>query len=290
MSSSTQTMETYSRKSNLSFAETQLLSVYYPSLDSKVPSKDDKCVFIERQDRSPNHSHRTSHTKSTQTTPLTSHGSTLLIDGGSPSSSYIKLHSGTQRLPDNYSSLTNDSFEQTRYSYEEYLVPVQDRSSWPPVPDEVIQPELENTRPSRVQFAENLVEVIPISAQPSLTEDQESLPPPPPPPAVRPRTSVNQSSWIKNHMEKTEVEVNSTTNRVQKLRSFFELPVKHTVELKVQVNDPTVHRAKPARVIDVTKFPFDLQQIETIVDKTIINLDDIGCYLSVSYFFELENH
>lgn len=289
LSSSTQTMETYSKKSNPSFAETQLLSVYYPSLNPKVSSKDDKCVLIERQDRSPNNSNRTSLTKSTQTVPLTSQGSTLLIDGNSPSNSYIKLHSGTQRLPDNYSSLTNESIEQTRYSYEEYIVPFREKStdnqqtrvsSWPPVPDEVMQMELENTRPSRVQFAENLVEIIPVSAQTSLTEDQS----PPPPPAVRPRTSVNnQSSWIKTHMEHTEVEINSKSNRVEKLRSLFEQPIKHKVELRVQINDPTVHRAKPARVIDETKFPFDLQQIETIIEKTIINLDDIGQYLSVRF-------
>ncbi len=341
----TQTREeiplTISSKSVPSFAETQLLSVYYPSLNPKNPSNNDQCIFVEQQDRQPIR-YRTTYdpsasSKSTQTLPLSTQGSTLIIDGKSNGGQYLKLHSGSQQLSNNFSddssSLSNELVEQSRYTYEEFIVNVKEEqtrtsssssssvttviaqneeldsenslstnqriSSWPPVPDDL---DNEQKRPSRVQFAEKLVHVIPVSATNSLTEQQ-----PVSPPAVLPRTQVNdlhspinQSKWMKTHMDNSDIPSSSKSNRVNTLRSLFEQqsttlnntirttepeekPSKHGVEIRFRVNDPTLHHAEPAKVISSSTTPFTLDQIQQITGKQFKNFDQIGRYLSVNF-------
>lgn len=137
---STQTMQNVpliSSKSVPSFADTQVLSVYYPTQAQIQPSSSDKCISFEQQDRQPVH-YRLSYdplslTKSTQTsppsTPLTTHSSTLIINGGDKRNlnyaQRVKIHSGTQNISDeilNQTSLPNELVEESNYSYEEYIV------------------------------------------------------------------------------------------------------------------------------------------------------------------------
>ena len=326
-------------KSVPSFAETQLLSVYYPSQDPKNPPAIDQRIFADQQDRQPTRLRTaynpTAPSKATQTAPLSTHGSTLIVDGKSDPGQYLKIHSGTQHLSDDLPSMPNELTEQSRYSYEEYFVNVKndpprtsssssssvttviaqnrDRdsesslitnprtSSWPPAPDSL---EQEEQRPSRVQFAENLVHVIPISVTNSLTETPVS------PPPVAPRTtindsthSVNQSKWVKTHMDNADQQTSSKPTHVNTLRSFFEQqstlnstlanavqttesdekPSKHGVEIRLRVNDPHIHHAEPAKVIPAssTRAPFTLEQIEQIAGKRFENFDRVGRYLSV---------
>ena len=341
-------------KSVPSFAETQLLSVYYPSQDPKNPSPKDPRIFVDQQDREPTRFRAaynpSTPSKSTQTAPLSTHGSTLIVDGKSDSGQYLKIHSGTQHLSDDLPSLPNELIEQSRYSYEEYYVNVKKdpprtsssssssvttviaqndgrdsesslttnprTSSWPPAPESLEQGE---PRPSRVQFAENLVRVIPLSVTNSLTETPVS------PPPVAPRTTINdstqpinQSKWVKTHMENSDQQAGAKSTRVNALRSVFEQqstissastnsvrtvdsdekPSKHGVEIRLRVNDPHIHHAEPAKVIPsppppppppppsstiTTKAgPFTLEQIQQITGKQFQNFDHIGRYLSVN--------
>jgi hypothetical protein len=336
-------------KSIPSFAETQLLSVYYPSQNPKNPSTNDKCIFVEQQDRQPIR-YRTAYdrsapSKSTQTLPLSTQGSTLIVDGNSGHEQYLKLHSGTQHLsnhfPDDSNSLSNELIEQSRYTYEEFIVNVQENptrtsssssssvttviaqneeldsennlstnqriSGWPPVPDDL---DNEQKRPSRVQFAEKLVHVIPVSTTNSLTEVPVS------PPAVLPRTNVNdphhpinQSKWMKTHMDNSDIPSSPKPNRVNTLRSLFEQqsthsttlnntiqtteseekPSKHGVEIRFRVNEPNIHHAEPAKVIPSSTNPFTLEQIQQITGKQLKNFDQIGRYLSVNFFIMKKN-
>jgi hypothetical protein len=395
-STHTQTLENIQSslptKSIPSFAETQLLSVYYPSQNPKNPSKDDKCIFIEQQDRQPIRYRTTydpsSSAKSTQTSLPSTHSSTLIID---ENDQYLKIHSTNQRLSTNFNheySLSNERIDQSKYSYEEYNTnlnknqsrtssssssssvttviaqneeldsdqtshltfddintqsstsstltnqeqPISNNnqriSSWPPVPEEIslISNQHENDeqkRSTRVQFAEQLIHVIPPSTTNSLEEESLS------PPAIIPRTNINdsvnhpinQSKWIKTHMDNSDIQTNSTSNRVDTLRSLFEQqnthmnsstsqirriepeekPSKHGVEIRFRVNDPnasTIYHAEPAKVLPHTEkssiiipqeeqqsnSPFKLDQIRQITGKPLKNLDEIGHYLPVNFF------
>lgn len=330
-------------KSVPSFAETQLLSVYYPSKDPKNPSPNDPRIFVDQQDRQPTRFrgayNPVSPSKSTQTAPLSTHGSTLIMDGKSDSGQYLKIHSGTQHLSDDVPSLPNELVEQSTYSYEEYYVNVKKdpprtsssssssvttviaqnnerdsesslttnprTSSWPPAPESL---EHEETRPSRVQFAEDLVRVIPLSETPAS------------PPPVAPRTTINdssqpinQSKWIKTHMENADQQAAIKSTRVNTLRSRFEQqstvsstsangvrtvdsdekPSKHGVEIRLRINDPHIHHAEPAKIIpsplpppppppsSTKATPFTLEQIQQITGKQYQSFDHIGRYLSV---------
>jgi hypothetical protein len=362
-------------KSIPSFAETQLLSVYYPSQNPKTSSNDDKCVFIEQQDRQPIRSRLkydpSSSTKSTQTSPsstsLSTQGSTLIVDGNEEKNSkydqYLKIHSGSQHSSTNFNDEypSDELIEQSKYSYEEYIVNLNENqtrtpsssssssvttviaqneelnseineekpqriSSWPPVPDEILfqNENDEQKRPSRVQFSEQLVHVIPASTTNSLNE--ESLTPP----AIIPRKNlndidsrypINQSKWIKTHMDNKDIKTSTTSSRVETLRSFFEQsstlnspinqnqrfepeekPSKHGVEIRFRVNDPStsnIYHAEPAKVLQHTEkssisipqstSPFNLDQIRQITGKQLKNLDDIGHYLSVNFFLKKKN-
>ncbi len=375
-----QNPSSFRSKSVPSFAETQLLSVYYPSQNPKNPSTNDKCIFVEQQDRQPIR-YRTKYdpsasTKSTQTsppsTPLSTYGSTLIIDRNKQIKSnyeqHLKIHSGSQNLSNNIQdehALPNELIEESRYSYEEYIVhldkkkprtasssssssvttviaqnekPNQRISSWPPVPDDIIPIDNdEQKRSSRVQFAEQIVHVIP----PSTTNSEDSITPPP----VIPRTiingknsstggvdpclvhdklqrldyhPINQSKWVKTHMNNSEVQTNSPTNRVDALRSIFEQqtsrssdsstlnsptnqirrtepeekPSKHGVEIRFRVNDKkssSIHHAEPAKVIQHSTKQEEhspsskLDQIRQITGKQIKSLDDVGHYLQVIF-------
>ncbi|CAF4196268.1 unnamed protein product [Rotaria sp. Silwood2] len=124
----------YPSKSIPSFAETQLLSVYYPSKNSSNLSNNDKCIFFEQQNRQPIR-YRTTYeplslTKSTQTSPslipLSTHSSTLIIHGNNPNyKQHLKIHSGNQNLSNDFIneySSPKELIEDSNYSYEEYIV------------------------------------------------------------------------------------------------------------------------------------------------------------------------
>jgi hypothetical protein len=141
-------------KSIPSFAETQLLSVYYLNrniVNQPVGSTNqDSCVFIEQQERQPIRFRATydplASTRSTQTSPpsalkqLSTHGSTLIFDANqqpldSNNRLYeqrLKIHSGSQRLANNPSLIDqtdellspSELVEESRFSYEEYIIHV----------------------------------------------------------------------------------------------------------------------------------------------------------------------
>ena len=147
--------QTFQSKSIPSFAETQLLSVYYLNqniINQPIGSVNkDSCIFIEQQQRKPIRYSATydpsASAKSTQTSPplalqhLSTHGSTLIVDANSQQTldlnnqlyeQRLKIHSGSQRLA-NSSSLINQTdellspselVEESRYSYEEYIIHV----------------------------------------------------------------------------------------------------------------------------------------------------------------------
>jgi hypothetical protein len=354
-----ESQSSFPTKSIPSFAETQLLSVYYPSQNPPNPSVNDKCIFVEQQDRQPVRHRSTydplSSTKSTQTLPLSTYGSTLIINTNKPMKSdyqqYVKIHSGSQNLsnniPDDHSS-PNELIEESRHSYEEYIVHLDTKqnrtsssssssvttviaqneeldsdhtshlsfepintqsstsststnhekavinnnqriSSWPPIPD---GNQYENDEEKRVQFAEQLIRVIPPSITNSLSED--SVTPPPVLPrseknGVNPRLvhdqlqrldyhPINQSKWIKTHLNNSEIQTNTISSRVDTLRSIFEQQnsrssdsstlnspthqirriepeeksSKHGDEIRFRIKDKnssSIHYAEPAKII-----------------------------------------
>ncbi|CAF4930471.1 unnamed protein product, partial [Rotaria socialis] len=112
----------------------------------------DSCIFIEQQERKPvrySASYDPSaSTRSTQTSPLlalkqlSTYGSTLIVDSSQQSigtnnrlyEQRLKIHSGSQRLANNLAlisetdipSSSSELVEESRYSYEEYLIHVDD--------------------------------------------------------------------------------------------------------------------------------------------------------------------
>lgn len=151
--------QSFHSKSVPSFAETQLLSIYY--LNHNITNQPigstkyrDSCVFIEQQERKPVRYSATydpsASTKSTQTSPLSllalkqlsTHGSTLVVSSnqepvGKNNRLYeqrLKIHSGSQRLANNPSLISetdislspSELVEESRYSYEEYIIHVDD--------------------------------------------------------------------------------------------------------------------------------------------------------------------
>lgn len=141
-------------KSSRSFADTQLLSIYY--LNRNITNQpvgqtnQDSCIFVEQQERQPIRFSATydpsASVKSTQTSPplslrqLSTHGSTLIVDGNQQTldsnnrlyEQRLKIHSGSQRLANNPSSLDqtdelvspSELVEESRFSYEEYIIHV----------------------------------------------------------------------------------------------------------------------------------------------------------------------
>ncbi|CAF1041328.1 unnamed protein product [Adineta ricciae] len=413
--SETQTAEKNSTpKSVPSFAETQLLSVYYPSLDPKNPSTNDKCIFVEQQDRQPIRYRAAydplSSSRSTQTSPsLSTYGSTLIIDRNQSTDvkydQHVKIHSGSQNLPDTIhdrNALPSELLEESKYSYEEYIVHVErernrtpssssssvttviaqngevdsDRtsnlsfevrnnptlvtstpikqenqrvSSWPPVPDDIMSLDVqyendEAKRSGRVQFAEQLIHVIPPSTTTSLSDESTT------PPAIIPRTNIkeqtksvntdpqpvedqlqrqdyrpiNQSKWVKTQLDRSETQTNTTSHRVDTLRSMFEQqssrssdsstissptsqsrrkepderPSRQGDEIRFRVKDKNsfgIHHAEPAKIIQYTITPsainkqvdlLPLQQIRQITGKQLKSLDDAGHYLQDGYTWQ----
>ncbi|CAF1354230.1 unnamed protein product [Rotaria magnacalcarata] len=380
----------YHSKTVPSFAETQLLSIYY--LNRNITNQPigganrDSCIFIEQQERKPvrySASYDPSaSTRSTQTSPLlalkqlSTYGSTLIVDSsqqsiGTNSRLYeqrLKIHSGSQRLANNLALIsetdiplsTSELVEESRYSYEEYLIHVDDNqeqkklissstptstssvttiiaqqsplqpslspsklagkkmfhpeefdsdrtsrlsgddinthssassmsgsftnhdwpttgannssnpsnnypivntrqtisnqttriSSWPPAPNDeppvdtpfetsfILDESDEQRRPSRVQFAEQLVRVIPPSATNSLSEESTAAVTPPPPttttrttmttassaPAITPRTSTSRPYSLEKHgqnndmdMEEDDTTTTTTTSSNQEV-------------------------------------------------------------------------
>ncbi|CAF3645863.1 unnamed protein product [Rotaria sordida] len=131
-------------KSIPSFAETQLISVYYPSQNPTNLLNNDKCIFIEQQYRQPIHCHRKydplSLTKSTQTspllTPLSTHSSTLIIYGNEKfDPNYkqrFKIYSGNQNLSNDFNNeytSSNELIEDSNYTYEEYILNLDEKQS-----------------------------------------------------------------------------------------------------------------------------------------------------------------
>ena len=146
--------QSFHSKSIPSFAETQLLSVYY--LNRNITNQpvgstnQDSCVFIEQQERQPIRFRATydpsASTRSTQTSPplalkqLSTHGSTLIVDANQQTldsnnqlyEQRLKIHSGSQRLANNPSLIDqtdellspSELVEESRFSYEEYIIHV----------------------------------------------------------------------------------------------------------------------------------------------------------------------
>ena len=139
-------------------------------------------------------------------------------------------------------------------------------SSWPPIPDEILRRDESpsssiskesnsQSRPSRVQFAEQLIRVIPASATNSLTN--ESLPMtsvPPGRPVEEPSNAasrfvreqlppldhppINQSRWVQDRMDRSETR--NAVGRVGALRSVFEQPGNRSSDSST-VSSPTGH-------------------------------------------------
>ncbi|CAF0980893.1 unnamed protein product [Rotaria sp. Silwood1] len=366
----TQNIETlYPSKSIPSFAETQLLSIYYPSKNSKNVSTNDKCIFFEQQNRQPIR-YRTTYdplslTKSTQTSPLliplSTHSSTLIIHGNNSNyKQHVKIHSGNQNLSNDFTNdkylLPNQLIEDSNYSYEEYVINYDEKqnepllssssssssvatvipqtnefqissnnqriSSWPPVPDDIlpIDNQYENDKEkhlSHVQFTENLNHMIPnINEKKQLTDINsyhvtEQL-------QQFDYHPINKSKSIEIHTNKSDNQINITTNHVNTLRTLFEQenksssivtnPIKQIQKIEPKenlskygteirfhtkdYNTLTMHHAEPVQIIqqrinssmsntkdDQLKPPFKLDQIRQITGKSITNLNDIGHYL-----------
>jgi hypothetical protein len=191
--------QSFNSKSIPSFAETQLLSVYYLNRNiSNQPvgrANQDSCIFIEQQERQPIRFRATydplAFTKSTQTSPpaslkqLSTHGSTLIIDAnqqpiGTNNRLYeqrLKIHSGSQRLANN-SSLNSETdellspselVEESRYSYEEYIIHVDNNQEQQQQQQILLQKQTSSSSPTSTSSVTTII------AQPS-------SPPPPPPP------------------------------------------------------------------------------------------------------------
>jgi hypothetical protein len=156
--------QAYQSKSIPSFADTQLLSIYYLNRNKPNPAAaQDTCVFVEQQERQPRRFRATydssASNKFTQTSPpisiqhLSTHGSTIVVDANQQLNSSntnnqlyeqrLKIHSGSQRLAHS-SSLTSDNnneiqspselVEESRYSYEEYIIHVGDNNQEQSIP------------------------------------------------------------------------------------------------------------------------------------------------------------
>ena len=192
--------QSFQSKSVPSFAETQLLSVYY--LNRNITNQpvgstnQDSCVFVEQQERQPIRFRATydpsASTRSTQTSPplplrqLSTHGSTLIVDANqqylnSNNQLYeqrLRIHSGSQRLANNPALIDqideplspSELVEESRYSYEEYIIHVGN--------------DQEQKKQASSSSATSTSSVTTIIAQPSsqsppptLTPVPESLPP-----------------------------------------------------------------------------------------------------------------
>ena len=202
----TSNAQTFQSKSIPSFAETQLLSVYYLNRNAANQSSNhDDCIFVEQQERHPVRFRATydptASTKSTQTSPppslkhLSTYGSTLIVDANQQSTSTdnrlyeqrLKIYSGSQRLTNNPSlhNSHNDDFispselvEESRYSYEEYILHVDDNQ----------QPILPKPPPSPSPTTTSSVTTIvaqPSSASPTLPLASPPVPPLRPPVPTR---------------------------------------------------------------------------------------------------------
>ncbi|CAF4949128.1 unnamed protein product, partial [Rotaria socialis] len=164
-------------------------------------------------------------------------------------------------------------------------------SSWPPVPDDVVAIDVqyendEKIRLSQSQVSDRSARVIPILVTSNLIEKtnvtsnnlpristNEKNP-------LTPNNShpVNQSKWLQNHIDKSDVQTNTTSSRVNTLRSIFEQSnasssgsstsaspmnqrrrieseeslAKYGDEIRFRTKDlktSMIHRAEPARII-----------------------------------------
>ena len=191
--------QSFHSKSIPSFAETQLLSVYYLNRNitnqSTGSADKDTCVFIEQQDRKPIRFRATydpsASVKSTQTSPplalkqLSTHGSTLIVEPNQQSletnnqlyQQRVKIHSGSQRLANNPSLLSetdenlssSELIEESRYSYEEYIIHVDNNNN---------NNNQEQKKPTSSSSPTSTSSITTIIAQPI-------SPPPPPVPSIR---------------------------------------------------------------------------------------------------------
>ena len=200
------TAQTLQSKSLPTFAETQLLSVYYLNRNlvdqSSESTNQDNCVFVEQQERQPIRFRATydpsALTRSTQTSPpvalrqLSTHGSTLVVDANerlldSTNQLYeqrLRIHSGSQRLANNSNFIEqsdellspSELVEESRYSYEEYIIHVDNN-----------QEQKKQTSSSSPTSTSSVTTII---AQPS-SPPPLPLPAPPPPPPLQPSSIVN---------------------------------------------------------------------------------------------------
>jgi hypothetical protein len=329
----------FSSKSIPSFADTQLLSVYYPfQSPTDTPTKD-KCIFVDQQDRQPVRYRATYD-------PSSSTKSTSSIDKNQHSITNKRTEAYTVRLDDKQtrtsssssSSVTTviaqngafDSDHTSRSSFDGInirsstngekppIINNQRVSSWPPVPDDILPTNNQNEkRPSHVQFAEQLVHVIPISTTTSISDGSIPISETLSHAYINEQLQrvdhhpKNQSKWIKTHLDNSELQTKTTSNRVDTLRSMFEhntptlnnatnhiqseeKPSKYGTEIRFSIKDSntsTVHHAEPAKVVshaststqeEQSISPFNLNQIRQITGKQFISLNDIGRYLQVN--------
>lgn len=203
-------------KSVPSFAETQILSVYYPEKLPPVRSTSDTCIFLDQQDRHPIR-FRTSYD------PLAIEKSTQTTMADSPSSSSTSSVN-TVIARENPSTNSNERL-----------------SSWPPVPDEVL---LDGQRPSRVQFAEQLINIIP------------------------PAPPMTQSKWVKNRLEKSDIRPNP--GRVSHLRSVFEQSSdSSSPSSPMQLRAKEDPEEKPSTYGDQIRFRIQTNEQIKVTEKTM---------------------
>ncbi|CAF1247307.1 unnamed protein product [Adineta ricciae] len=197
----------FQSKSVPSFAETQLLSIYYPNRtnpeQSTVNTNQDNRVFVEQQDRQPIRFRATydpsASVKFTQTShpvslsQLSTHGSTLVVGNNQQTTNSenlvyeqrLKIHSGSQRLANNPSSLVdtdellppNELVEESRYSYEEYIIHVDNNQEQ--------AKQISSSSPTSTSSATTIIAQSSPSQQPVL--------PPSAPPQVLPRPKTSQT-------------------------------------------------------------------------------------------------
>ncbi|CAF2900976.1 unnamed protein product [Rotaria sp. Silwood2] len=227
--------QSFHSKSIPSFAETQLLSIYY--LNRNITNQPigstnrDSCIFIEQQERQPIRFRATydrlATTKSTQTSPLLSlkqlstHGSTLIVDSnqqtiGKNNRLYeqrLRIHSGSQRLANN-SSLTSEPdvpqspselVEESRYSYEEYIIHVDNN-----------QEQKKLTSSSSPTSTSSITTII---AQPLSSPPQPS--PLPPPPSIPSRTMLQPEEFDSDRTSRLSVEDINTHSSASSMSGSF---------------------------------------------------------------------
>lgn len=283
---------------NRSFAETQLLSVYYLNQNiNNLSDQQNNLALVEQQQRRPIKS-RASRNPSTsndlvQVSPsvfprqLSTRGSAIVIDANQQSSTTndriyeqrLKIHSGSQRLAHNQSKASDNEeslspselIEESRYSYEEYVINVDNKdgknSTQPltsPSPTSTSSATTILTQPS----PPTLVEILPRQTPPSM--------PPPQPPPVSTRKMLQVEELDSDRTSRLSVEDINTQSSTSSMSGSFNNQDWQTGinPSSLSRNQTTIIHSEPTtRVSSWPPAPYDLQPVDTQFETSIV-LDD----------------